>query len=222
MERQKYAQRHKERYLDWLDNVRCGPYTTLDKLEFAIISAHTPMEAAIQGWGASRNSTTMDDYANALNDNGVLAAFNKAGYVWRMREMLVDDKNCPQADYREYRRTVKLPGLGWSKLSFASCLIDPFNSSIVCLDTHMLDALVPGITEKEKAIAFRKLERYEQIESILIGEAVEVDTPLFAYQWAVWDYVRSTKTGKAAESHSFLWDGKYCRFQLPMFSGMIQ
>ena len=53
--RQDYAVTHRQQYLDWCQSVECGPATAMDKLEFAIISAHCRMDKAIAGWAEHEN-----------------------------------------------------------------------------------------------------------------------------------------------------------------------
>ncbi len=217
MDRMDFAQANRERYLDWIGNVERGPFSALDRLEFAIISAHTPMEKAIRGWLASRNAATMDEVAVALNANSVIAPFNKAAYIDRNRESGI----LPSPDYQQFRRDVKLPGLGYCKQSFAACLIDPFGADVLCLDVHMIHCIMADPTPSEIGKAYRKLSEYEALEAPLLAEAEAVGLPAFAYQWATWDYTRCVRQGSVPESHSFLWSWDNARFQLPLFSGSV-
>jgi hypothetical protein len=101
----------------------------------------------------------------------------------------------PVPDYYEYRNRVKLPGLGYSKHSFAACLIDPNGSSIICLDTHMAKCY----NVKARKL-FDSPNLYKRIEAQVLREAAALDLPPFVYQWATWDWQR----GKV-EDHNFLW-----------------
>ena len=221
MKRLEYADANRCRYYNYVRNVRESPYTDLDKMEFALISAHTPMDAAINGWLGTRDERLeMDEYANKLNDCGVLASFNKTAYVWGIRALIHQGAPYPDGT-TNHRQTVKFPGLGYCKSSFAACLIAPLTSRVVCLDTHMLQVLLgrkPDAQEINRI--YRRLDEYEYLESILEVEAYEVDMPLFAYQWAVWDWQRLQTARKPTENHSFLWESGRSTYQLPLFSGL--
>lgn len=216
MDRLTYADTNRQRYLDWGEEIARSPCTPIELLEFAVISAHTPMAVAIAGWRAARAHADMTELAEALHYAGVLAPYNKAAAIAWLREL----NPRPTFPYREYRRNVKLPGLGLCKLSFGCCLIDPFGSDIVCLDTHLLRVYYERRpTERERRRVYRKPLVYEVLESQLKQEAESVALPPFLYQWAVWDWKRAAFDRKPPLNHSFLWrDPK--DYQLPLFSSV--
>ena len=220
LDRQEFADKHRSRYYNWLRNVLDSPHSDMDKVEFAIISAHTPMSAAIDGFLATRHDCDMQVYADTLNSHGVLASYTKTAYVWKSRELVAEGAPLPDGS-REYREANKLPGLGICKSSFAACLINPLESAVVCLDTHMLQVLLDRRpTKQEVSRIYRKLDVYEELESWLAQEAFEVDMPVFAYQWAVWDWKRLWSDKRTPEDHSFLWESGRSTYQLPMFGSV--
>jgi len=200
-DRKEYAHAHRQRYLDWCGEILLSPYSPLDKAEFAILSAHTPFESSVRAFERSRGLSRLSDIAETLYQSGVIAPFNKAAYIVALREV-TSTHPLPYHDYREYRRYVKLSGLGYSKQSFASCLIDPFGSNVVCLDTHMLALYAP--TRKQSTV-LGSLRNYESVEAVVMDEARECSLPPFTYQWAVWDWRRLTSTLSSPEAHRFLW-----------------
>ncbi len=220
LDRKEFADKYRARYYNWLRNVLDSPHSGMDKVEFAIISAHTPMSAAIDGFLATRHDCDSQEYADTLNDNGVLASYAKTAHVWESRELIIDGMPLPDGS-QEHRETHKLPGLGICKSSFAACLINPLESQVVCLDTHMLQVLMERRpTKQEVSRVYRRLDVYSELEDQLRIEAHEVDMPVFAYQWAVWDWKRLWSDHKTPEDHSFLWESGRSTYQLPMFSGM--
>ena len=201
MFRQEYAHQNKAQYEDWTARVADTPYSAVELMELAIISAHTQFEPMVDGFKATRNAETIDEVADCLYREGVIASHNKAAYIMDVRERCIfGDTPLPEADYRDYRREFKFKGLGHAKLSFAACLIDPQGSDIICLDTHMIEVYrgVKG-SSNEGRRAISTLARYEAIEDLVLTEAEEVGLTPFAYQWAVWDWKRGTP-----EPHSFL------------------
>ncbi len=222
MDRLEYAYQNRNRYLEWIGNVDRSPYDAIDMMEWAIISAHTKFEPSYYGFKASRGVESMDAVADCLYREGVLAPNNKAAYIMDLRERcLYGETPLPMADYREYRRTFKFKGLGHCKLSFGACLIDPFESDIVCLDTHMLQVFLGYRPDaKEVNRIYKKLELYESIEETVIAEARDTGLPAFAYQWAVWDWKRAKYDHLPPSNHSFLWEGGATQEQLPLFGSL--
>ena len=214
MNRLEYANINRQRYLDWADSIANTPCTAGALLEFAVISAHTPMSVAIAGWRAVQEYVVVSDVANALYRAGVIAPFNKAARICQIR----DDQPMPSYPFAEYRRQEKLPGLGICKLSFGCCLIAPLDSDIVCLDTHILQTyLERQPTQREVNRIYTRLPLYEYIENKLTSEAAEIGLPSFPYQWAVWDWKRARIDHKPPLNHSFLWQNP-SDYQLPLFS----
>jgi hypothetical protein len=221
LDRLEYANAKAGQYLEWLQHVDESPWSAYDKIEFAIISAHTKMDNAINGWLASRNWTGLDELADTLYAHGVLAPYHKAAYISTALEQIRDGTPLPRPDFREWRRDYKLSGLGYCKASFAACLVAPFESDIVCLDTHMLQVYFDERpTAKTVASVYRSLPKYEGIENHIRWEAEQVGLPPFAYQWAVWDWKRAKVDHIPPENHSFLWRGGRDTYQLPMFSSL--
>lgn len=214
MDRLDYAYANRDQYLSWCQAVQDGPWDELDKLEFAIISAHCPMRNAIAGWLATRGVAGVVDVAEALDAAGVMAPHNKAGYIASLR---TGNYPLPQAPYREFRTKNKLPGLGLCKLSFGCCLIDPFGADVVCLDTHMIQAVLGRpVTKLEVGRVYRSDLRYRSLERPLLEEAKQVGLPPFGYQWAVWCWQRARTKHVPPLDHSFLWFGGSSQYQLPL------
>lgn len=221
MDRMEYADQRRDQYLDWCYQIEQSPYDWRDKLEWAIISAHTKFEPSINGFMATRGIESLDGIAEALAWHSVIGPRNKAAYIMDLREALDGEElPIPHPDYAWLREHVKYPGLGHCKLSFACCLIDPFASNVVCLDTHILQVYLgrkPGA--QEVARHYRSLGVYTTTESRLLAEADELGLPPFAYQWATWDWKRAKLDHIPPENHSFLWRSGRDSYQMPLFSG---
>ncbi|KKL76654.1 hypothetical protein LCGC14_2042770 [marine sediment metagenome] len=221
MDRLEYAHHNRHRYLDWCHELELSPYSAVDKMEWAIISAHCKFSVSLAGFKATRDIEDLQALADALYANGVLAPGNKAAYILDLRDRcLYGETPLPEACYQTYRREYKFRGLGHCKLSFGSCLIDPLGSNVVCLDTHILQVYLGyRPTPREINRIYTKLDEYEDIESFLLAEAEEVDLPPFAYQWAVWDWKRARYDLLPPSDHSFLWRNP-TQEQLPLFSSL--
>lgn len=222
MDRLEYADKNRQRYLDWCGGVECSPYDDIDKLEFAIISAHTLFGKSINGFLATRDLDSVVDIGNALYETGVTAPGNKAAWVCQLREDVLECRvDIPSLSFKAYRESHKIDGLGYCKLSFGCCLIAPMESDVVCLDTHILQVYMCRMPSKaEVSRHYAKLAMYESVESQLVTEADTVGLPAFAYQWAVWDWKRARVDCKPPEDHSFLWQGGRTQYQMPMFSSL--
>ena len=208
-QRTDYVTSNVDTYTHFLTQVQDGPFSARDKMEFAAISANTQMGGAIKGFLASRGLNTKDAIGEALHASGVNGPYVKAGYCVSIKGL--DDSMIPNPNIdmiAQRQEVVKdISGLGWAKYSFAASLIAPFESSIICLDTHMFQTytgLVPtnkdlyGRTKKAHSL-------YERLESLLIGEARSIGVAPFLFQWAVWDMQRAFKSNTPIETHDFLW-----------------
>lgn len=214
-DRQDWAYERAGRYLGWCEEVENSPFTPLDKVEFAIISAHCPMSNAIDGFLATRGLEDLQALAEGLNWAGVMAPRQKAAYITDTRALLRSEAvPMPDADIRAWRRTYKLPGLGHCKATFAAALIHPLSVNGACLDTHMAQAY-----GADYGRIIRRLDAYEEVESRMRTEAEEVGLPIFAYQWAVWDWQRLRSRQTGAFDHSFLWRVGRGAAQLPLLMG---
>ena len=216
-QRMAYAERNWDRYTTWAGEVGNSPYSRAELLEWAILTAHTPFAASTQGFLATRGVDGIQQLADALNTAAVINPRNKAAYITQLRGMVADGLALPAADYRDYRRKVKLPGLGFCKLSFGACLGDPFGSDIICLDVHMGREYQPTIPI---ARIWSNLTLYERVEAEVLDEARHIGMPAFPYQWSTWCYTRLKHTGRAPDDHSFLWRSGKTKYQLPLFSGL--
>jgi len=214
MERQEFAVLHRDRYAEWCQNVADGPYSPLDKLEFALLSAHCPMESAIVGWEQTRHHFTLEALKETLVLSGVFAPIVKAERIHNLRrEFGRGDVDIPlKAPFKDWRDAAVIRGLGFCKKSFGACLIDPIKSDVVCLDTHICQ--IYGVNADW---VYRKAVNYAAVENLIRLEAADVGLPIFAYQWAIWDWKRSQGGrgvwGNRIEDHSFLWASGRTRFQ---------
>lgn len=221
MDKLTYAHHNAQRYLDWCGELERSPYDAIDKMEWAIISAHCKFQVSLDGFKVTRGITDLQPLADALFREGVLAPRNKAAYIMDLRDRcLYGNTPLPESCYRAYRREFKFKGLGHCKLSFGACLIDPLGSNVVCLDTHILQVYL-GYRPKQSEVngIYRNLARYEAIEARLLDEAQQVGLPPFAYQWAVWDWKRARYDLFPPSNHSFLWQHP-TQEQLPLFSSL--
>ncbi len=218
MQHMDYAFRNRAKYLDWACGINHTPYSPLDLTEWAILTAHCRFEVSVQAFEATREMG--EDGIQALGDElkrqGVVGSHKKAGFIYTLREGL-EDGTLTLPTTAEHRRTVKLPGLGYCKHSFAACLIDPFGADVVCMDTHMLQVYL-GYRPDSKEVnrIYRKEADYTYYESIVILEAEDVGMPPFPYQWAVWDWKRAKYDNLPNENHSFLWPGGATQIQTRM------
>ena len=212
-----YADAHFQQYTDWAGKVKDGPYTDAELLEWAIITAHTGFTQSVEGFLATRGVVSLTELAEALAQAAVINPRNKAAYIIRLRGMIADGQVLPEPDYQDYRRHVKLPGLGFCKLSFGACLADPFGATIICLDVHMGREYRPDLPI---ARIWSNLALYESVESEVLDEANAIGMPPFPYQWAVWDYTRLVHRHISPTNHSFLWRGGPTTHQLPLFSAL--
>jgi len=219
-ERQSYVTERMGMYWDFLTEVANGPFSSIEKMVFAAISANTLMDHAIDGFMAIQDKVMVDDVANALLFWGVNAPFNKAAFVCGIRETPEYLIPNPDVDMLEQRRTAvpEILGLGYAKYSFASSLITPFESDIVCLDTHMAQTLTGEIPTSASLYGKSKrcIENYLQLEDILRREAAEINAPIFLFQWGVWDLHRKLTQGNPPETHDFLWQRGRSHFQITM------
>ena len=221
MDRLTFAYSHRERYLDWAGQVSTGPWSVADRVEWAVISAHTPFAASVDGWRKTRGLVELEDMAEALAWAGVVGPAKKAAWCLTVRAGLVSGEiPPPTAPFAAWRKGVKIAGLGWCKQSFAACLVEPLTADIICLDTHMIQAVYERRpTQREIGAVHANNFRYAAIESRLLHEAQEIGVLPFPYQWAVWDWTRARTMRVPPSDHSFLWRGGATAQQLPLFSG---
>ena len=195
MDRLTYAHSHRTQYLDWCQRLQDSPVTPTRRLEFAILSANTPFDQAVRVWQGVGEVEGPGAIRDVMRAEGMGLYGLKVEAIEAAR---ANPTEYPRPDYRQYRANVKLPGLAWSKLSFAACLIDPLNSNIVCLDTHMVQEYTGVVPDGDW---FKCKPWYRAIENRLRFEANGVGMPMFAYQWATWDSRRGRQ-----EDHSFMWE----------------
>ncbi len=210
--RMDYAERHRDRYLQWCYEVERSPYSVLAKTEFAIISAHTPQAAAIEGFLAAQREHSLRGIAEALDVASVLAPRKKAAWIDLLRERTDTEDVLPSGLASSWRKRVKIKGLGITKSSFAADLADPLHADVICLDTHM--CRVAGLPWRWLAV---NEGRYRATELAFGLEAEEVGLPIFVYAWATWDFARRDRH-EAPDDHSFLWRGGRTKFQLKLFT----
>lgn len=217
--RQGYVTANMGMYWDFLTEVANGPFSEIEKMAFACISANTAMGGAIDGFLATLNKVGVTEIAEALLFWGVNAPFKKAAYIAGIREVPDYMIPNPDVDMIEQRELYvpEIVGLGYAKYSFAASLITPFESTICCIDTHMYQTLTGRIPHKGVYGRSKKaLADYIELEDILRREAKEIDAPVFLYQWAVWDLQRKISQGSPVELHDFLWSRGREHFQITM------
>lgn len=213
MDRLEYASANRAQYEDWAGELFHSPYPDEVRVVWAVLSAHQTFDHSVASLAAALAATSMIDCAERLFNVGCLAPANRAGWIWPILQGEVD---LPTWSYWEWRRVFKIAGLGYCKLSFACCLIDPFASDVVCLDTHVLR--VYGVTDKPAiARVYRQLDEYVKIEKLLVEEAVTVGLDPFPYQWAVWCWQRARTQQRPPDSHDHLWRAPNVK-QLPLFN----
>lgn len=219
-QRQTYVSDNIGMYWDFLTEVFNGPFSALEKMVFAAISANTSMRSAIDGFLSIQDKTGVTEIGEALLFWGVNAPFNKAAFIVGIRETPDYMIPNPDADMLEQRRLYvpEIKGLGYAKYSFAAALIAPFESTIVCIDTHMYQTLTGEIPNGAKLYGKSKrcIAEYLRLEDILRREAAEIHTPMFLYQWATWDLQRKLSQNSPIELHDFLWTRGREHFQITM------
>ena len=214
-QRMAYVENNIETYYEFLKQVDNSNFSPRDMMEFAAISANTSMSSAIDGFLASRDRGTVEEIGEALLFWGVNAPFMKASYCRGIRELPNNLMPNTLSSFRNqrYSNVNQIKGLGYAKYSFAVCPMYPYESDIVCIDTHMYQTIVGKMPNVKNIYGKSKkcIRRYERIESILRGEAERLGVPAFLYQWAVWDMQRGKK-----ERHDFLWQSGRNEYPLMM------
>ena len=198
-----YVLEHKNRYLTFLNEVANSPFSPEDKVEFAIISANAPLERCIEGFLATRDrKLSRQELGEKLHMSGVNAPYVKGLYLQAYRDAPI----VPEPPYRAFRRDIKIAGLGHCKMSFASCLIDPFNPEVVCIDSNVAKHF-----GWDAVRLFASLRQYEDAEALLLENAARLEVPPFLYQWAVFDFRRGQM-----HPHDFLWQSGRQSYQLEL------
>lgn len=81
-------------------------------------------------------------------------------------------------------------GLSYVKAPFFCSLMEPTSVDVpVCMDVHMLRFL--GYDAWMSRLAIESWKLYHETQEKLRRRAHRAKMPTFAYQWAVWDFVRS-------------------------------
>jgi hypothetical protein len=93
-------------------------------------------------------------------------------------------------------------GLGLAKAPFFACLMYPQAiGAPVCLDVHMIRWLgYPGAGHAYEQLTKR---RYREGQKLIDEYAQKADMRNFAYQWAVWDYVRTARPHEGTHGRGF-------------------
>ena len=92
--------------------------------------------------------------------------------------------------WRDYHRE-QLWGIGNAKISFAAELIDPLNSTIICIDRHILHAFGQ---DKEKA---PPLDEYMEMEDIWLYLSKSIDISPVLARFIYWDcYIQNKSNSK--------------------------
>ena len=195
-ERLAYAKAHANEYRSSLGALADSPYSPWDMAEFAALSANSPFTRARAAWRATRGVHGVQEIAKTLQVCGVGPTTLKAEYCEGIRGLSLTE--LPRPPYAAHRAGHPIRGLGYSKYSFAACLIDPLGADVVCIDTWMYQAYNGRVPD---AGWFRRPAAYVALEGVIVSEAHVVNLPPFAYQWAVWDLARGVRT-----SHEFLWE----------------
>lgn len=145
-------------------------------LAFVLFTPQQRYEVAVREWRAWMGGT------------------RPSGNMWRTRrrwlaEMpgsLTITRNEGEA-WTDYIRDLvgSVSGLGWVKAPFLASLLYPTEPDVpVCVDVHMARWL--GINP---VIQYEK--HYLRAQARLMRRAEAAGMPSFAFQWAVWDFVRS-------------------------------
>ena len=151
-------------------------------LAFVLFTPQNRYERAVKDWQYWMKSGKKDVFRSNM---------------WRKRERWL--ARLPQND-RLTRLTVldetwdhyisdlvnRVSGLAWSKAPFFASLMYPTYPDVpVCIDVHMQRWLY------RKEVPIKRETQYQRAQSLVARRAVRAGMPRFAYQWAVWDYVRS-------------------------------
>lgn len=157
------------------------------RVVFAILSAHATFEAAVAGLRAVESGRpeaivalghvpAKVSYLRALPQDGDVLTLTRLPYeTW---------------DAHRERLRLTVPGLGRCKATFATCLLEPTIADVACVDTHIA-RLYLG---QRAAPSDRDRATYLAVEDRIRGTARLHGLSTFAAQWAIWDYVRGTRT----------------------------
>ena len=81
MDRLEYAHVNRNRYLDWCNEIRQSPYSDVDKMEWAILTASCKFEVSVAAFEASRGIIDEWALAEALYSQGMMAPNRRAAYI---------------------------------------------------------------------------------------------------------------------------------------------
>ena len=182
------------------------------RIQFAILSVHSPIDATFEAYKAIRlfrarfgRLPSERVLANLLLrsrgiDGVVQYAYTKGKYL---REFDKAFTHNPSAFTRngssdiEWRNRIQasVKGLGIAKASFAVALSAPSTSDVCCIDTHIY-ALFYGHPPR-KSVGKRV---YLALEEKVRAYAKEFKLSVFACQWALWDAKRGISNPHSALS----------------------
>jgi hypothetical protein len=183
-----YLQAHRARYLDYAQAIepdRRDWRAIWDRLAFAILSANTTVNLAVQ---ALRRLRAFRGHAPRVSIPGIVPAkidFLNALPRTDIRELLRQ----PKESWGSYRsRLTAVPGLALTKASYAACLLYPLTADVACLDLWVQRFLTGVVQPSPPAVRYLALE--DQIRREFARPA-RVSVALA--QWAIWDYARTRR-----------------------------
>jgi endonuclease III len=174
------------------------------RIVFALLSVHTAFEPnalayemlKANGRMPRRWRTLVNRLASVKASDGSVIQFagQKAQYLIEFDKRWRDDPTpfMPNGDGSVGWRTriQDVRGLARTKASFAVCLSEPMQASVICIDRHM-ERLLTG---RYSATPLSKA-RYDECEEEVLDLAETYSAPPFAVQWALWDAVRGKREG---------------------------
>lgn len=161
---------------------------------FAFTSIHTTWESNISAYNKIK------DFSVWLNDKDLLKELlieSRAGLFnirtetvwefskeyWKCPKNYMKQKNQSWSSYRN-ELTDKIKGIGLAKVSFTLEMLDPLNSEVVCLDTHMLQ-LYNNKNLRYKTVKGK--EEYLVMENHWIKKCKGIDVPSCIARAIYWD-----------------------------------
>ncbi len=172
-----------------------GRYVGKTQALAAVITTLTPKQvlAFVLFTPQQRYEVAVKDWKHWMRFGDV-----REGNFWRTRRAYIGaippmfdyDRGTTWPHYVSYLAN-SIRGLSYVKAPFFCSLMEPTSMNVpVCMDVHMLRFM--GWSEWKGKMAVESWDLYHELQDNFRKRAHRAQMPTFAYQWAVWDYVRSS------------------------------